>query len=403
MPTCIGIDVGFSADRDTLGIACNTEILPAGDDVLEFVRVGGRGSVWCKQWNLAAAVTWLTGLRDEGQLENAIIVLDGPLAGIKPPTTARFVDGACSGGSFQRRCPAQSVNAGNGPSFVTATYVLAFAATGRLSGESYRMTPGLVPGLAAAQLFETHPTIGMALSLQMVADPDVLPTREGGAVTHPQCQRRCPAKSDWYWYDGAKDRVAQVLGIPELSNPDSIERAGLTPHETQAGLFCLAVAMQIAQCAADNTQAFTIGDPRTGVYHLLGPFHRDWQDEINRVGLVTPGQHGAPVVDQAEGDDRQPHAHAAIPEGAAGAGQGVQEAPLNLVTCGPQCLLHGQPFGVKQCPYCLNAGVPWIKPNQETWGGIDAHVLHDCEHAPENLDYRQFKSGICRQHWPRHG
>lgn len=402
MPTCIGIDVGFSTNRDTLAIACNAEILPVGEDVLHLVGVDGRASVWCKQWNLAASVKWLTTLRDRGQLNDAVVVLDGPLARDRPPTTARPVDGACSGGSFQRRCPAQSVNAGNGPTFVTATYLLAFAATGRLSGESYRTRPGLRHGLGGAQLFETHPTIGMALSLPMVADHGVLPTRAGGAVIHPQCRRPCPAKSDWYWYEGAKHRVAQVVGIPELSNPASIDHDSLTPHETHAGLFCLAVAMQIAQCAADNTQAFTIGDPNTGVYHLLGPFHGDWWDEVNRVGLVAAAQPDDHVEVQIGMAGLQPNAHAPIQEVVAVADHGIQEEVPDVLTCdNPDCLLHGLPLGVKQCPYCAEAGEPWIKPNQGTWGGIDGHVLHECEHAPENLNYEQFKAGICQQHWPR--
>lgn len=61
----------------------------------------------------------------------------------------------------------------------------------------------------------------------------------------------------------------------------------------------------------------------------------------------------------------------------------------------PKCLLHGRPIGIKECPFD-----GWVKPNQGTWSGFDAH-FHACAGRPAELTYQQFKSQICHQHWPR--
>ena len=59
-----------------------------------------------------------------------------------------------------------------------------------------------------------------------------------------------------------------------------------------------------------------------------------------------------------------------------------------------QCLLYGQPVGVKQCPFC-----EWVKQDQQTWGGTDAHFAR-CPDKPADLTWNEFKARVCQQHWP---
>ena len=370
MPTYLGIDVGFSqaqgAAGRTLAIASNNlAIQPEGHEILRLD--GQNGNVWCTQMNLSETVQWLTEQREEGLLTDATIVLDGPLAP-KPPQVDRDVDQGCRPGVFNARCPAGQINAANGPEYVVATYLLAFAATEILWGPAYRMTPGNDPGVVdSAQLFETHPTIGMALSLPMIDDTGQLPTRAAPQM-HDGTNIMCPAKSDWYWYEGAKDRVAAVLGVPQLEDPNTIQIDHMDRHEIIAGFYCLAVAMQIGDSANDETMAYTIGDPETGVYHLLGPNDPTWDAEINRVGLVPA------VAQEQVGDDE------------ADDDEGVQ-----AVENACYCCMQGLQFIVpRQCPapHCgheFNHG----------WAGIDAHWRANHE---DIMPYDDFWHGVCGNH-----
>lgn len=359
MRTVIGLDVGYSKNKASCGIATNSDILPPSWSPKTLMSIDGKKHVSCARARLADAVNWLAQSRDSQRLADALLVLDGPVASGGPPRPQnRWVDQQCQKGVFQNRCVAAPLNGGGGQTFVVATYLLSFAATGSLGGPSYRTIPSVLPGYTPAQVFETNPTVGLGMLLNPVV-LDVLPSRNGGSRLHPGGES-CSAKSDWYWADGAGERVAEIIGIPDL--------AFVTDHEERAGLYCLAVGLQIAEGTAEY-----IGDPGSGVYCLAGPLHPGWVHAAlaARRGCSTTSTTGAVALEPAC-------------------------AATGAECLKPECLLHAYPVGVKRCPFC-----GWVKPDQRSWGGIDGHFNHKCPSRPEGMLFEDFKARICRGHWPR--
>jgi len=105
-----------------------------------------------------------------------------------------------------------------------------------------------------------------------------------------------------------------------------------------------------------------------------------WWDTL----LVARGQIDNPPVETPDAAVQVEHAG---PPG---------NPPQGVGTCNdPECLLHGAPVGLKRCPFC-----DWVKQDQQTWGGTDAHFAH-CAEKPPGLTWNDFKAGICQQHWPQ--
>jgi hypothetical protein len=266
----IGIDVGYSKNRPTCGVASTRSDL--GHELGGIVKLDGLDvpSVYVGKYRIDDLEPALRRLAAAKKLDGAVCVLDGPLGGIGPPTVHRRVDAACMRGAFRDRAVPASV-CGGGRALVDATYRIARAIVGYEHGRAYRLTPRRDEGVGGPQLFETHPTIGLAILTPM------LPTSEIP-------NRRKKAKSDFYWEDRrAGDRVEAVIGIPGIGR--------VSDHEYRAALYSLAVASQIAGSAADRSAAIAVGKAEpaedSGIYVLLGPADPSWRSAVSGVGIVT--------------------------------------------------------------------------------------------------------------------
>lgn len=269
----IGLDVGFSAKKRTCGISASRDVLPAyGGEKVVVVRADG-GRLYCKKLKLVEALRWLADLKAQGLLDGALIVIDGMVGPNGPPTSNRKVDQPS--GSFINRAVAAPV-VGGGQKLVQATAELLRAAAGNNWHTDCRFSRQSAPCIGRPEIWETNPTIGMAVTIQMVRDVEHLPSRRRTILVNAEVVR---AKSDYYWAAGAGQRVAEVLGVAAV--------AGVRDHELRASLFCLAVAIQVAGEAADASQCVCVGNAATGTYLLLGPIHPSWEQEVRRIGIIA--------------------------------------------------------------------------------------------------------------------
>lgn len=271
----IGLDVGYSARKRTCGISANLDLLPAyGGEKVELVRPDG-SPLYCKKLKLVEALRWLAELKARGLLNGAVVVIDGMVGPNGPPSTERDADHACMTGLFANRAVAASV-IGGGQKLVQATAELLRAAAGNNWHTDCRFSRQSAPCIGRPEIWETNPTIGMAVTIQMVQDVEQLPSRRRTILVNAEVVK---AKSDYYWAAGAGQRVAEVLGAAAI--------AGVRDHELRASLFCLAVAVQVAGEAADASQCVCVGNPATGTYLLLGPIHLSWEQEVSRIGIIA--------------------------------------------------------------------------------------------------------------------
>jgi hypothetical protein len=169
-------------------------------------------------------------------------------------------------GYFQNRAVPASV-VGGGAALVDATYEILESIFGPGLNTFIRFNSE-VRTRAGPLALETNPTVGLAVSVEMIANTSSIPSRNGGGG----------AKSDFYWIKGGGARVAAVLGAPSVAHE--------TNHELRAGLFALAVATQLSRSAADKSDPVVVGDEKTGVYVLLGPVHPTWIPAVGTLGLV---------------------------------------------------------------------------------------------------------------------
>lgn len=272
----IGLDVGYSQKKRTCGVAVNAEVLPSyGGSMIAVTKHDGT-RLFAKRMRLGEAKNWLTQLKADHLLHDAIVVLDGMLGPNGPPARERTVDCACMTGRFVNRAVAASV-VGGGQRLVQATYELTFAATGCLLGSCYRFSSAWVGGSDAVALYETNPVVGLAAIMPMVEDVRQIPSRSSAPVAIKG--NLVKTKSDYYWMLGGGQRVAEVLGAAAIADEKD--------HELRAGFFCLGVAVQLAGEASDKSRPICVGDPMTGTYILLGPTHSDWESEMLRIGIVA--------------------------------------------------------------------------------------------------------------------
>ncbi|MFT3840767.1 MAG: hypothetical protein QM723_27500 [Myxococcaceae bacterium] len=212
---------------------------------------------------LLAFVPALSALKGE-----VTVVVDGPLGPNGPPTIQRNIDRECQRGSFQRRAVPASVT-GGGRALVDATYRVVDALVGAQTGPAFRFSRCRAPGGPALQIFETMPTVGLAVLLPMVSDVAHVPSRATPIDGTTQ-------KSDFYWSRGAGRLVGGILSCPEAGEE--------TDHDLRAALYCASVAVQIVK---PSTRApVCIGAAATGTYVLAGPEDPTWSAEITRVGRV---------------------------------------------------------------------------------------------------------------------
>lgn len=304
-PISVGIDVGWSTTRRTCALAIQG-IRPsfASRDTREYPGRNGRAPAFVRLFTFADLLDELeTLVTDMPQgLRGVTLVVDGPLGPSGPPTNNRWIDFECGRNGFYRRTQPSHVEPASGQTYVNATdrIVEKFGArAGRtspwLGGES---------SLGEFRFAETHPTIGLATMIpqQNVAG---LPTRarprlfriEGGSLP-------IRAKSDWYWRIGAGLRIENVVGCVGVHEE--------TNHERIAGLFCLAVAMQLSSMSADNSTAVVIGRD-DGVYVIPAAIDRTWVNDVNPLvfgdrATLQPVQantlpSNAPTDENYSGDD----------------------------------------------------------------------------------------------------
>lgn len=264
----IGIDVGYSKSRATCGVAV---VARPGSD-LKALPSGHRwtadhgGTIWCATMGLETLLALLPKVRAlEGEIT---VVVDGPLGPDGPPAAQRHVDRECQRGAFQSRAVPASVT-GGGRALVEATYRIVDGLVGARSGPAFRFSPRRAPGAPLLQIFETMPTIGLALLLPVVSDVTQIPSRATPVDGISQ-------KSDFYWSRGAGGRVGAILRSAGIADE--------TDHDRRAALYCVSVALQIVDPLAGAPVC--LGDVATGTYVLAGPEHPTWSAEIARVGRV---------------------------------------------------------------------------------------------------------------------
>lgn len=268
----VGIDVGYSKRTPSCGLAVwvpRGTLLPGWPRrPVTWMCESTGGSVQCARLTLPELLCYLPTLRC-GMPGPWTVVLDGPLGPDGPPTRQRHVDAECQRGLFRNRATPSSVT-GGGKALVGATYEIAEALTQSRTGLAFRFSASRLPCGPDVQVFETMPTIGLAVVQRMVSDTNVLPSRRKPV---PGFQ----AKSDYYWAQGGGARVAVALDAPAAS--------GDADHERRAALYCLAVARQIDDPSSAGVPV-CVGDAASGVYVLQAPIHADWSDDLSRVGHV---------------------------------------------------------------------------------------------------------------------
>jgi hypothetical protein len=267
----LGIDVGYSRNRPTCGVASDSEraIHECGGRVERISGPGGRSVTFAK-YRIGQLERGLAELAGTGMLDGAVCVLDGPLGPGGPPRVHRFVDAACMRAPFAGRAVPASV-CGGGRDLVAATYRIARAITGCDRGPAYRFGPRCDPGVVGPQVFETHPTIGLAIITEMAPVAEVP-------------SRRVQAKSDFYWERGGGRRVEAVIGGPGV--------AAVRDHDHRAALYALAVAFQVAGVAVNRSLPIVIGKdggsgPDAGVYVLVGPPHSSWEPAVRALRITA--------------------------------------------------------------------------------------------------------------------
>ena len=271
----IGIDVGFSAQKRTCGVSANRDVLPSYGGTKRVLLRSDGSHIYCKKLKISEALGWLAEMRAQALLDGAIIIVDGMIGPNGPPVTERDVDHACMTGRFANRAVAASV-VGGGQKLAQATAALVIAAAGTGCQAACRFSPQAMVLDRHPLIWETNPTVGLAVTVELVQDVEQLPSRQRSTCVDSE---RVTAKSDYYWAAGAGQHVAQVLGATEV--------AGVRDHEHRAALFCLAVALQVAGEAADGSQCLCVGNPNQGTYMLLGPIHASWEQEVRRIGVIT--------------------------------------------------------------------------------------------------------------------
>jgi len=274
----IGIDVGWSKKRRTCAFAAqglNVEV--AGIRTWTFASpVRTSRNVCVSVFTLEELTAFLAILRNQlrHKLDRMTIVIDGPLGADAPPTQRRHVDSECGRGGFNGRAQPSPVDNELGRVYVDATYRIA-APLLEAAGGNRPWMGGAVPS-DRFLLAETNPTVAMALMLppQPVSD---LPSRRRPRSLLSE-DRLVRAKSDWYWALGVNQQVSEILAIPELKH----ER----DHERVAGVFCLALAAQLADTTGHDGAAVAIGD-KEGIYVVSRQLAAGWERDVERVGIAS--------------------------------------------------------------------------------------------------------------------
>jgi hypothetical protein len=271
----LGIDVGWSLRRPSCGVAWAGVDVPA---LRRFQREPGIGLANCTLGNLEdRLLTPLLDLHGNGY-DQLVIVVDGPVAAVGAPKDDRSIDSRCARGGFIGRAQSFSLASPSGRLFVDATNrILDMVRTRLTPGGVAPWMGGALDHRASAIIAETNPTVAMALLLPQQPLGDArypIPSRKRAVVIPDHGAVR--AKSDYYWYLGARGIAAELLAAPWVS--------GERHHERVAGLFCLALARALAGDAPAGPDVVAIGN-QDGVYLSLARIDRTWQQDVEAVSV----------------------------------------------------------------------------------------------------------------------
>lgn len=271
-PWPLGVDIGYSATKKSMALAATVDVFTPFN--LSSTRLQGQNGppVFACEQRFADVLMWASRLPQDLR-DLAVPAVDGPIGPTAQPQVQRYIDQACQSGQCQNRCVPASV-VGGGRRLVQATYQFVDAL---FQGVNYTALchPVAQATVTGAQLLEVNPPVGLAWLVPCVHNWQDLPSRKRQVTLNG---RTFKCKSDYYWAQGANQRVAQAIGCPPVGQ--------VQHHERECSLYALAVAM----CFVKNhsAQLVTVGagtGDDAGVYHVLGPIHQDWQAERQRVGF----------------------------------------------------------------------------------------------------------------------
>ena len=263
MSLLLGLDVGWSEERRTCGVALHGAPL----DEAGTVTYGDVSAVALFKRDVARVLTPVVQ-RALQRGQRVLIVADAVVGPHPVPPLDRHVDGACSRAGFSGRAQSCSATSDTGRGLSIALHEILDEL---LAATEIEWTPWLgdgSPPSCGVVVTETNPTTSMALALEM-ADPASLPTRAVPRILRDGTRMR--AKSDWYWRAGAGRLAGEMLSAAAVSR----ER----DHERVAGLWCLALARELEA----SGKVALLGD-EDGVY-LVGSIDPSWQADVERVGV----------------------------------------------------------------------------------------------------------------------
>ncbi|MEK7752861.1 MAG: hypothetical protein AAB654_13150, partial [Acidobacteriota bacterium] len=161
--TLIGIDVGWSENRPTCGIAVANPDLPLPDHNRRTLDTDG-GRIRARRFRKSELVKVFIGWSHQHphHLANAVIVIDGPIGPEGPPRADRIVDWQCATGPFHGWAQPTPITHPSSKDFINATYELLDA----LGPWEVRI-PGKVPR-PGITVIETNPTVALALMMPHV-------------------------------------------------------------------------------------------------------------------------------------------------------------------------------------------------------------------------------------------
>ncbi|MEI8211935.1 MAG: hypothetical protein WCI02_07285 [Planctomycetota bacterium] len=262
----IGIDVGWSEKRPSCGVAIKDPL-----DQIQWpnstVTYGGTSSTKCCKFRLSELLDFL-GRIPSLRYTKIVVVIDGPLGPEGPPQKNREVDSAFRCNEFNGRMQPMDIEGKDGGTYVEATYRVA-----NFFADSVKPWP-FSQAESKLLIAETHPTVGLAL-FNRKHNVRELPSRKRPLVP-PSGQANegaIRAKSDFYWRIGGNRQCESMLDCTGIAE----ER----DHERVAALYCLAVAVSLA-----NGQATAVGKKDSGVYVFPKVFHQDWIEDIKSIGVI---------------------------------------------------------------------------------------------------------------------
>ena len=274
----IGIDIGWSKKSKSCALAlrgCEPDAMPTS--WWRYAPKAGAESIHVGLFRLDELLKFLPDFLTQlqGRVKDMVVVVDGPVGPDGPPIANRYVDSAFGRAQFNRRMQPSAVTSKDGPKYVAVTRQVIgkfFDAV----GDKF-LPPWPFSGVKGQFVYaETHPTVGLALLVPQQA-VESLPSRNR-PLRSPEKTFR--AKSDWYWRIGARERVADALQAQV-----NLE----THHERVAGLYCLAIAENLARHLESPLPTVAAVGGDDGVYVIMSDVAANWEVPVRDIGVRSGG------------------------------------------------------------------------------------------------------------------